>query len=172
MHTDWASVAHGNRGFVVVRRCFSDVSHLASRIARSGSAFRFLTVFGSLALLASFPAAAIVSTVGVGATAGNFAVGPSGAATYTIPVAIAPGTNGMQPTLSLNYSSQSGNDLLGHGWSLGGLSVIHRCGATIATDGVKGGVTYNAGDRFCLDGERLIAIGGANTAHSTNRGRR
>ncbi len=52
---------------------------------------------------------------------------------------------------------QRGNGLLGMGWSIGGLSVIHRCGATIAIDGIKGGVNYDANDKFCLDGERLIS---------------
>ncbi len=62
----------------------------------------------------------------------------------------------MQPQLSLNYNSQGGNGLLGMGWSVGGLSIIHRCGATIHLDGFKGGVNYDANDKFCLDGERLI----------------
>jgi hypothetical protein len=42
------------------------------------------------------------------------------------------------------------NGQLGLGFSLGGLSVIHRCAKTIATDGVKGGVNYNNNDRYCL----------------------
>ena len=66
----------------------------------------------------------------------------------------------MQPSLSLAYNSQGGNGLLGMGWAIGGLSTIHRCGATIEVDGFKGGVNYDANDRLCLDGERLIAIGG------------
>ncbi|MEK7207661.1 MAG: FG-GAP-like repeat-containing protein [Pseudomonadota bacterium] len=96
------------------------------------------------------------ATSPVGATAGSFAVSPSGAATYSIPIVVPPGTNGMAPSISLNYNSQGGNGLVGMGWSIGGLSVIHRCGATITIDGFKGGVNYDANDRFCLDGERLI----------------
>lgn len=102
---------------------------------------------------------AAYATNPVGATPGSFTVSSSGAATYSIPLATPPGTNGMQPNVSLNYSSQGGNGLLGIGWSVGGLSVIHRCGATIAIDGFKGGVNYDNNDKFCLDGERLIAIG-------------
>lgn len=67
----------------------------------------------------------------------------------------------MQPQLTLAYNSQSGNGLMGMGWSISGLSVIHRCGATIMVDGFKGGVNYDANDRFCLDGERLISVGGS-----------
>ena len=102
------------------------------------------------------PMAGYAATSPVGATAGSFAVSPSGAATYSIPIVVPPGINGMAPSLSLNYNSQGGNGLVGMGWSIGGLSVIHRCGATIAIDGFKGGVNYEANDRFCLDGERLI----------------
>ena len=91
---------------------------------------------------------------------GKFAVGQTGAAAYSVPVSVPPGTAGMAPSLSLNYSSQSGNGLLGVGWSLGGLSAIGRCPRTIAQDGVRGGVNYDANDRFCLDGQRLVAISG------------
>jgi hypothetical protein len=51
-----------------------------------------------------------------------------------------PGISGMKPELSINYNSNSGNGLLGIGFGLSGLSAIHRCSKTIATDGMKGGV--------------------------------
>ena len=111
-------------------------------------------------LLLLITASSHAATAPVGATPGSFAVSPSGAATYSIPLAVPPGTNGMAPQLSLHYNSQGGNGLVGMGWSIGGLSVIHRCGSTIAIDGVKGGVNHDAHDKFCLDGERLISIGG------------
>ena len=95
-------------------------------------------------------------------TPGSFAVSPSGAGTYTIPIQISPGTAGMQPNLSLTYNSQGGNGLAGVGWSLSGLSAIHRCPATLVQDGFKGGVKFDANDRFCLDGQRLKVIAGAN----------
>ena len=116
------------------------------------------TVFSSNAFTATSP---------VGATAGSFRVSETGAATYSIPIAVPPGTAGMKPSLSLNYSSQSGNGLLGMGWSLGGLSVIHRCPKTVAQDGVLGGVNFDANDRFCIDGQRLVAITGTYGAPNT-----
>ena len=64
----------------------------------------------------------------------------------------------MQPSLALSYNSQAGNGLAGMGWSLSGFSAIHRCQATYVQDGFSGGINYDANDRFCLDGERLIRI--------------
>src|SRR5579883_2069856 len=91
---------------------------------------------------------------------GKFDVAASGAATYTIAISTPPGTAGMVPSLSLEYNSQSGNGLLGVGWSLAGIVSLGRCPQTIAQDGVHGAVTFTATDRFCLDGQRLIAISG------------
>ena len=95
----------------------------------------------------------------VGATVGSFDVSPSGAASYSMPIAVPPGINGLAPNLSLNYTSQAGNGIAGVGWSLGGLSVIHRCPRTIAQDGAIAGVDFSASDKFCLDGQRLVPIG-------------
>ncbi|MGJ5135614.1 FG-GAP-like repeat-containing protein [Bradyrhizobium oligotrophicum] len=91
---------------------------------------------------------------------GGFSVGQAGAATYSIPIAIPPGTGGVAPSLSLDYNSLGANGLIGVGWSLGGLPSIGRCARTIAQDGVGGGVNYDSNDRFCLDGQRLVAIAG------------
>lgn len=83
-----------------------------------------------------------------------------GAATYTIPIAIPPGTNGMAPNLALAYSSQGENGLFGVGWGLEGLSVIHRCKKTLAADGFNGSVRLDGSDEFCLDGDRLVLVSG------------
>jgi RHS repeat-associated protein len=94
-------------------------------------------------------------------------VSDTGAAQISIPIVVSPGTAGMQPKLSINYSSQGGNGPLGVGFSLSGLSTISRVGRTVAQDGVKGGVNFDANDRFALDGQRLIAINGADGADGT-----
>ena len=98
---------------------------------------------------------------------GQFDVSASGASTYSIPIAVPPGTGGMVPSLSLEYSSQSGDGIMGLGWSLAGLPSIGRCPRTVAQDGIKGSVNYNGDDRFCLEGQRLIAISGAYGANGT-----
>ncbi|QUJ67402.1 type IV secretion protein Rhs [Photobacterium sp. GJ3] len=95
-----------------------------------------------------------------------------GEATYSLPIAVAPGRARHQPNLSFEYRSNSGNGPLGVGWHLKGLSSIYRCGKNRAIDGVWGGVHFNAEDQFCIDGERLIAIsgkaGGAQTEYRTH----
>jgi hypothetical protein len=72
-----------------------------------------------------------------GAIAGEFAVSRGGA-TYTIHIQMPASVAGMQSVVSLNYSSQGGNGLLGLGWSLSGISAIHRCPATFVRDLVRG----------------------------------
>jgi hypothetical protein len=113
-------------------------------------------------LAASLPFAQAAMT-----TPGQFGVSASGAATYTIPIQVPPGTAGIEPKLALSYNSQGGNGLLGMGWSLSGLSAISRCPRTMAQDGVRGAVNYDNNDRYCLDGQRLIAIQGADGADGT-----
>lgn len=101
------------------------------------------------------------------ALSGKFGVSATGAATYSIPIALPPSTAGMIPSLSLTYSSQHGNGVFGVGWTLDGLPSIGRCSPTLAQDGVAGAIGYDANDRFCLDGHRLIAISGAYGADGT-----
>jgi hypothetical protein len=98
---------------------------------------------------------------------GKSGVSTTGAATYSVPISVPPGTAGMSPSLSLDYNSQSGassgwlgTGIVGIGWSLSGLPAIGRCPRTVAQDGVAGAVNYDANDRFCLDGQRLVLISG------------
>ena len=89
-------------------------------------------------------------------TAAGFAVTTTGAATYTIPLRLPASVAGFGPRLSLSYSSQGGNGLLGMGWTIAGFSTITRCPATLAHDGVNWPDGTNQG-RFCLDGRRLVS---------------
>ncbi|MDC8012568.1 SpvB/TcaC N-terminal domain-containing protein [Tahibacter soli] len=93
----------------------------------------------------------------VGTMAGE-AMAEGGAASYTIPITLPPGRRGMQPSLSLSYSSRSGAGTAGLGWSLGGTSSIHRCPRTPEQDGEARAVRGDASDRLCLDGQRLIVV--------------
>lgn len=96
----------------------------------------------------------------VGAIGGVVDVGGLGAATYSIPLELPEGIKGVRPNLSITYNSQSGNGLLGWGWTLGGLSAISRVTENLFLDNRKKGVNFNK-DRFALDGQRLIANDGS-----------
>ena len=95
----------------------------------------------------------------VGRVAGSASV-TGGAASYEIPIVVPPGRRGMQPGLSLGYSSRAGNGIAGMGWSLSGLSSLHRCPQTLEQDAQIRAVQLDANDRLCLDGQRLILTGG------------
>lgn len=109
-------------------------------------------------LVISLPIEATAATSGAGTTPAQFSVSQSGAASYTVPIEVPPGINGIQPKLALVYNSQRANGLLGVGWSLSGLSAISRCPANVATDGFRAGIEVDV-ERFCLDGVRLIRTG-------------
>nr|MDJ0698931.1 FG-GAP-like repeat-containing protein [Woeseiaceae bacterium] len=108
-----------------------------------------------------------------GTIAGTFRVDESGAATYSIPIMTAAGTAGVEPEISLNYSSSSGNGIAGMGWSIGGMSAITRCKQTYDQDRNPLPITWSSSDRYCLDGQRLLlenpaqSYGAANTTYRT-----
>ncbi len=96
-----------------------------------------------------------------GATQTSYAVSPSGAFSFQVPIIVPQGVNGVQPNLSLNFSSARGNGRVGVGWDVTGLSAINRCGQTLATHGRRIGVKYEGTDRYCLDGQPLILVSGS-----------
>jgi hypothetical protein len=91
----------------------------------------------------------------VGFTAGALNVSPTGGASYTIPIALPPGTKGVVPSLSIGYNSQGGNGIMGMGWNIAGLSAITRTGKNIHYDGQVSPVQLNSNDFYALDGNRL-----------------
>ncbi|GGC87345.1 hypothetical protein GCM10011396_38240 [Undibacterium terreum] len=104
-----------------------------------------------------------------GTLAGTLSVDNDGASTFSLPLVVPSGPGGMMPTLSLNYSSQASNGMVGLGWTLGGLSTIHRCAKTIAQDGVPGRINFTNSDRLCLDGQRLVRVDGTAPAANTTQ---
>jgi len=94
-----------------------------------------------------------VGTVGATADVSN------GAASYTIPIVLPPGTNDIEPTVSISYSSMSGDGIMGQGWSIAGLSIITRATKNIYFDGQVGPVDLNYSPTtpvvYALDGQRL-----------------
>ena len=99
-----------------------------------------------------------LSGVDAGTLPGELGIDNGGAATYGIPIVVPPGTAGVQPALSLNYSSQATNGIVGLGWSVSGMSRILRCGQTIAQDNINSRINFSLTDRLCLDGQRLVLV--------------
>ena len=104
-----------------------------------------------LAANASAQSAVIPATVDVSAI---------GAATYTIPIEVVPGTNGLQPNLSVVYNSMSGLNVFGQKWGLQGISSITRVPQNRYYDGNIIPVGYDTTDRFALDGNRMLLLSG------------
>ncbi len=90
---------------------------------------------------------------------GTFDVSQLGAATYSVPIDVPVGVGGMQPKLSITYSSQSSFGLAGLGFNLSGLSSITRGPKTVWQDGVSSGMSLDSDCAFYLDGERLVSEG-------------
>ncbi|MGS2717859.1 RHS repeat-associated core domain-containing protein [Eionea flava] len=135
---------------------------------------QFSALLPTLNPLKSLLSTVLISTVMISHASADTVVGSipaefsvnSGQASYSIPIQVAPGRGGMQPDLSINYTG-GGNGVLGVGWSLGGLSSIHRCAANLEQDGFVAGITFSSKDRYCLDGQRLVPVVGDNGAIGT-----
>lgn len=118
-------------------------------------------------------------TVEPGPTPYTAGVDSDGLARVDIPLSVVSGVNGLAPSLSISYDSgrmghQEENNLtqgvLGYGWTLEGISQIHRCEAPIDP---PVDVSFTNSDRLCLDGELLVPIVGntfdANAEYRTER---
>ena len=121
---------------------------------------RIAGVRASVMLLGLFAGAATQAQSAAGRTAGEASVTATGTARYVIPLSLPPGTNGLAPALAVAYDSRGGHGLLGAGFRLEGFSTIQRCGSTLAQDGRLAAVALDAGDRYCLDGQRLRLAAG------------
>jgi RHS repeat-associated protein len=93
-------------------------------------------------------------------TMGDLSVSLTGGATYTVPISVPPGINGVVPTIALSYNSQGGNGLAGYGWNVSGVSIISRIPSTKYHDANIDPVDFDNLDRFALDGQRLILKSG------------
>lgn len=109
--------------------------------------------------------AEVLASDEIGAIVGQFGVNEAGAATYQVPVVVAPGVAGVTPEIALSYNSQSKNGPVGIGWGISGLSAITRCRQTLSVDGEAKPLTWTNEDRLCLDGQRLVSISGDNSYH-------
>jgi hypothetical protein len=89
---------------------------------------------------------------------GTLSVSESGAAIYTIPLDLPPGSAGMTPGLGLVYNSQQGGNVLGKGWGLSGFSSITRTNPSVYYNGAADNIDFE-NDQLVLDGQKLIRVG-------------
>jgi RHS repeat-associated protein len=100
-------------------------------------------------------------TLQVGSIPGSLDINSSGNASYSIPLALPPGTSGIQPNLGISYYSQGGEGFLGRHLGLTGFSVISRTQQDIYNDGITKPLALDNNDRLTLDGQRLILVSGS-----------
>ncbi|WP_039912691.1 polymorphic toxin type 10 domain-containing protein [Cellvibrio mixtus] len=132
-------------------------SSSAQSINLSGTASNFIQSLNQTAPVN--PAAdSMTESIYNGALGGSHSVGPDGSFNYSLPLSIPVGINGVQPKLQLNYNSNAKNGLLGWGWTLGGLSVIGRCNASMVRDGYVSGIQAGDNYKYCIDGQRLVEV--------------
>ncbi|PVX28408.1 RHS repeat-associated core domain-containing protein [Sphingomonas pokkalii] len=106
-----------------------------------------------------------------GTTPASLAVTPDGTSSYSVPLVVPPGTAGVEPKLSLVYSSRGGVSAYGFGWSVSGLSQIHRGPRNLTDDGRVAGVRFSADDALTLDGEKLVEVASATAGFKEYRTR-
>ena len=92
----------------------------------------------------------------VGTIKGINSVSLTGAATYSIPVAVPSGTLSIEPSLNFVYSSQGENSVMGMGWNLGVGSNIMLVPKDFYHDGYCSAAKSIGSDAFAIDGNRLI----------------
>jgi hypothetical protein len=103
--------------------------------------------YSSLHSESSFNGKSIDVKLPVGSTPGS-GDAASGAASYTIPIAVPAGTTGVVPSLSVSYNSMGGNGMMGMGWGLSGMSSITRVGKNFYHDGEVRAADFSYQDRF------------------------
>jgi hypothetical protein len=124
------------------------------------------TIFNNTSVDTSLP---------VGSLPGQASVSPSGAANYKIPIEVPPGTNNLQPQISVIYSSQAGSGVLGQGWDVSCGSSITRIPQNLYYDAVNGkvgstNIEFTNSDCLTLDGQRLILLSGQNLSAGAEYG--
>jgi RHS repeat-associated protein len=123
-----------------------------------------IDVIPQITYTTTLPSAAIKKTIDtklpVGTIKGANTVSLTGAASYSIPIALPSGTRGVEPNLSLEYSSQSGVGLMGFGWNMAIGSAITRVSKDYYHDDAPSPPYLSDSDGLSLDGNRLVLMSG------------
>jgi RHS repeat-associated protein len=89
----------------------------------------------------------------------SFAADPStGVGTLSIPVPLLPARGGMQPSLSVSYSSTSGSGVVGLGWSTGAPYIARQTERGIPRYDDRADY-HGEQDRFAFNGAELVPLG-------------
>ncbi|MFZ3183312.1 MAG: FG-GAP-like repeat-containing protein [Pseudomonas sp.] len=107
----------------------------------------------------------VVSDKPLTTSAGGIAEGAAevsldGTLSYSYPLTLPAGVNGLKPNLSIQYANNQADGYLGASWSLAGISAVSRCAASVAQDGFSGIPDGSSADKLCLDGQRLQLVSG------------
>lgn len=89
-------------------------------------------------------------------TKGELQISNSGAATYSLPIAMPPSIKNVAPIINLTYSSGVRGGIAGQGWNISSISTIGRMATRRDIDGYVDGVDFDADDKLALDGQRLL----------------
>jgi RHS repeat-associated protein len=73
-----------------------------------------------------------------------------GSFSYSIPIEVPP-FHGISPGLTLGYTSEGRNGIVGVGWALSGFSTIERVNGNLGTP------AFDTNDKYTLDGQELVA---------------
>jgi hypothetical protein len=87
-------------------------------------------------------------------------VNPDGSYSTAVDIVVPPGTNNVQPKLSLAYNSNGANGILGVGWSLQGIPMLGRINN-------GHGVNYDGHDTYAGPAGKLVDISGSRTLFHT-----
>ncbi|GAB5560521.1 MAG: hypothetical protein SynsKO_21680 [Synoicihabitans sp.] len=121
---------------------------------------KVVSVYDSVVGSGASPGSISPSGTLVGELGGSLAVDNRGSANYTIPLTIPTGRSGYQPPLAVSYNSQSGNGVMGRGFSISaGQSVITRGRSIYSRDQERRNVELSDNDKLYLDGKRLVLVG-------------
>lgn len=85
-----------------------------------------------------------------------------GSSSFSIPISLAPGSAGVAPELSIQYSSDAGYSYLGMGASISGFDTISRCARDYLRNGAYVPVKYDSSDGLCMGGVPLVLVSGTN----------
>jgi RHS repeat-associated protein len=98
----------------------------------------------------------------VGSLTGQTQVSNGGEAKWHTALQLPNGIGNFTPKVSVSYGSQSGNGIMGVGWSVAAYDTISRCRRFFEEDSEYRPVEFNNDDSLCLNGQRLKLVSGSN----------